>query len=176
MSEPLAFTTLDGPVGTLTLVASEAGLRMLLFAPSARKVDASAWVWQPDHPVLVRAARELGEYFAGARTTFDVPLDLRGTPFQRAVWGLLREIPYGATTTYGALAEKLGGPTKTRAVGGANGRNPVGIIVPCHRVVGASGALTGFAGGLDVKAYLLRLERRYAPVETTGQGDLFAAV
>ncbi len=176
MSEPLAFTTLDSPVGPLTLVASEAGLRMLLFASSARKADASAWVRRPDHPVLVRAARELGAYFDGRRTTFDVPLDLRGTPFQRAVWDLLREIPYGATTTYGALAEKLGGPTKTRAVGGANGRNPVGIIVPCHRVVGASGALTGFAGGLEAKAYLLRLERRHAPAETSGQGDLFAAV
>ncbi len=175
MPEPLAFTTLAGPVGPLTLVASGAGLRMLLFAPSARKADASTWVRQPDHPVLAQAARELGEYFGGARTAFDVPLDLEGSPFQRAVWALLREIPYGATTTYGALAEKLGGPTKTRAVGGANGRNPVGIIVPCHRVVGASGALTGFAGGLDAKAYLLRLERRYAPAGTSGQGDLFSA-
>ncbi len=135
------------------------------------------WVEEADHPVLAQTARELGEYFEGARTAFDVPLDLQGTPFQRAVWALLREIPYGATTTYGALAEKLGGPTKTRAVGGANGRNPVGIIVPCHRVVGASGALTGFAGGLDAKAYLLQFERQHgrARIEISRQGDLFSA-
>ena len=108
------------------------------------------------------------------RTTFDVPLDMVGTPFQKAVWALLEEIPYGTTTSYGALAEKLGGVGKSRAVGLANGRNPVALIVPCHRVIGTSGALTGFGGGLEVKAFLLQLEQRRAPSPFYVQADMFA--
>ena len=108
------------------------------------------------------------------RTTFDVPLDMVGTPFQKAVWALLEEIPYGTTTSYGALAEKLGGVGKSRAVGLANGRNPVALIVPCHRVIGTSGALTGFGGGLEVKAFLLQLEQRRAPAPFYVQADMFA--
>ncbi len=169
MSEDVACTLIESPVGLLTLVASEAGLRGLRFG-----VQHPAGVPEaPDHPVLARAARELAAYFAGTGTAFDVPLDLAGTPFQQQVWALLQAIPYGATTTYGALAGRLGDAGKARAVGLAAATNPVSIIVPCHRLVGASGALTGFAGGLAAKAALLRLERRHAPVRD-GQGELFA--
>lgn len=169
-TEASAYALIESPIGPLTLVASEAGLQRLAFG--AHRPDGG--VEAPDHPLLVRTAAQLADYFAGARTAFDVPLDLTGTPFQKAVWALLREIPYGTTTSYGALAERLGGAGKSRAVGLANGQNPVAIIVPCHRVIGASGALTGFGGGLAVKAYLLHLERRRAPVAFAVQTDLFA--
>lgn len=167
---PLVYTILESPIGPLTLAATDAGLRCLIFGakPPADSVEA------PDHPVLTQTEAQLAEYFSGRRTAFDVPLDVVGTPFQRAVWDLLMEIPYGVTTSYGALAEKLGGVGKSRAVGLANGRNPVAIIVPCHRVIGASGALTGFGGGLDVKAFLLHLEQRRAPAPFYVQADLFA--
>jgi methylated-DNA-[protein]-cysteine S-methyltransferase len=108
--------------------------------------------------VLARAGQQLGEYFAGTRTTFDIPLDAPGTAFQRRVWDALRAIPYGTTLSYGELARRLGDVRATRAVGAANGKNPIPIIVPCHRVVGANGALTGFGGGLDRKRWLLEHE------------------
>lgn len=164
-----AFTSINSPVGPLTLVAAEAGLQELRWGDEhpADATDA------PDHPVLQQAIAQLAAYFEGERTTFDLPLDMQGTPFQKAVWDLLLTIPYGETTTYGALAESLGDPGKARAVGLANGKNPVSIIVPCHRVIGSSGALTGFAGGLDTKAFLLRLERRVKP-PVGAQADLFA--
>ena len=104
--------------------------------------------------MIAEATRQLDEYFAGERTTFDVPLDPEGTDFQQAVWQVLRAIPYGETISYGEQARRLGDPRKARAVGAANGRNPISIIVPCHRVIGASGDLTGYAGGLDVKRSL----------------------
>ena len=110
--------------------------------------------------MLVRTEKELNEYFTGMRSGFTVPLDMRGTPFQRQVWEALLGIPFGETRTYGQLAIQLGNPKATRAVGAANGRNPIAILVPCHRVIGHSGKLTGFAGGLDAKAYLLKLEGR----------------
>jgi methylated-DNA-[protein]-cysteine S-methyltransferase len=108
--------------------------------------------------VLVDAERQLKEYFAGRRRRFDVKLDVSGTPFQKAVWNALLTIPFGETRSYAQIARQIGNPTAVRAVGAANGRNPVSIVTPCHRVVGSSGALTGFAGGLDVKARLLALE------------------
>jgi methylated-DNA-[protein]-cysteine S-methyltransferase len=114
------------------------------------------------HPVLVETERQLREYFAGKRKAFSVALDVRGTRFQKDVWEALLAIPFGETRSYGELARQLGNPRATRAVGAANGRNPVSIIVPCHRVVGASGKLTGFAGGLNVKAHLLQLEEQGA--------------
>jgi len=166
----LRYSIIASPVGPLTLVTSEAGLRALYFG-IRRPADG---VETEDHPALQQAARQLGEYFAGERTVFEVPLDAVGTPFQHAVWHLLREIPYGTTTSYGVLAEKLGNPNKARAVGLANGQNPIAIIVPCHRVIGASGALTGFAGGLAAKAFLLRLEQRPTEVPLGVQADLFA--
>jgi len=145
------------PVGLLTLVASDRGLRAVLWPklspqragirPRPRR--------DPDHPVLRRTAQQLDEYFAGARTTFDVPLDLDGTRFPLAAWRSLAEIPFGATTTYGRQAAALGIPTAARAVGAANGANPVCIVLPCHRVIGADGSLTGFGGGLPVKQWLL---------------------
>jgi methylated-DNA-[protein]-cysteine S-methyltransferase len=164
-----AFTTIASPVGPLTLIASEVGLQELRWGDD-RPADATD---TPNHPVLQQAIMQLAEYFEGARTTFDVPLDMQGTPFQKSVWDLLLTIPYGETTTYGAMAQTLGDPGKARAVGLANGKNPVSIIVPCHRVIGSTGALTGFGGGLDRKAFLLRLERRVKP-PIGAQADLFA--
>jgi methylated-DNA-[protein]-cysteine S-methyltransferase len=147
------------PIGRLKLVASDHGLIAILWDnDNPRRVRLSEPVECPEQPVLVRTERELEEYFAGKRNAFSVPLDMRGTHFQRQVWEALLGIPFGETRTYGQLAKQLGNPNATRAVGAANGRNPIAIIVPCHRVIGSSGALTGFAGGLDAKAHLLRLE------------------
>jgi len=156
-----ATTTLPTPVGTLTLVASDAGLRAVLWPrePTHGRVplpgDATR---DPTHPVLIAASRQLTEYFAGERRVFDVPIDLHGSPFQVKVWRSLATIPYGETTTYGAQARQFGDARKARAVGAANGKNPVSIILPCHRVIGADGTLTGFGGGLETKQALLDLE------------------
>ena len=117
-------------------------------------------VENPAHPLLLRTEKELNEYFSRSRKSFTVPLDMRGTYFQKQVWEALLGIPFGETRTYGQLANQLGNPKATRAVGAANGRNPIAIIVPCHRVIGFSGKLTGFAGGLDAKDHLLKLEGR----------------
>jgi methylated-DNA-[protein]-cysteine S-methyltransferase len=145
------------PVGELTLIASDRGLRAILWPGSS---FASAGIAalprpNPEHPILGRALTQLDEYFAGARTSFDLPLDLEGTRFQLAAWRSLANIPFGATSTYGQQAAALGIPTAARAVGTANGANPVCIVLPCHRVIGADGSLTGFAGGLHVKRWLL---------------------
>jgi methylated-DNA-[protein]-cysteine S-methyltransferase len=143
----------DTPIGPLTLVASDAGLRAVLFAGRAGPLGVV------DSPVLEIAARQLREWFAGDRIAFDLPLDLAGaTAFQRRAWLALAEIPYGTTRSYGAQARTLGVPRAARAVGAANGRNPLPIVLPCHRLVGADGALTGFGGGLDVKRALLAHE------------------
>ncbi|MGH3843780.1 MAG: methylated-DNA--[protein]-cysteine S-methyltransferase [Pseudonocardiaceae bacterium] len=149
----------DSPVGELTLVAADgvlAGLYMNLQAHRPLEETFGA----RDHAPFVEVIRQLKEYFAAQRTEFDVPVTLVGTPFQRTVWAALREIPYGETVSYGQLAAQIGRPGAARAVGLANGRNPIGIIVPCHRVVGAAGALTGYGGGLERKHYLLQLERQ----------------
>lgn len=145
----------DSPVGALTLAASEVGLTHVLFGADHRFHGAVGGL-AADH--LERAARQLAEYFAGARQAFDLDLDPRGTPFQLAAWRVLRAIPYGETITYGEQARRLGRDAAVRAVGAANGRNPLSIVVPCHRVVGASGKLVGFGGGLEAKRYLLNLE------------------
>jgi methylated-DNA-[protein]-cysteine S-methyltransferase len=162
MSTPLHSCTLASPVGTLTLVATDRGLRAVLWddegeAQRVRHLDGAAP--DPAHPVLAQATIELREYFAGTRMAFSVPLDVVGTAFQRSAWDALRTIPFGSTVSYLEQARRLGNPKAVRAVGGANGRNPVSIIVPCHRVVGTNGALVGFAGGLDTKAWLLDHER-----------------
>lgn len=156
----LVTATLDSPVGRLTFVGSDAGLRAVLWPVErpGRVPLPPDLVERPDHPVLARAVAQVGEYLAGGRRTFDVPLDLHGTAFQVKVWRGLLAIDYGTTSTYGAEAARLGDARKARAVGAAVGRNPVSIIVPCHRVVGANGTLTGFAGGLDAKRLLLSLE------------------
>jgi len=145
----------DTPVGPLRLDADGdalTGLRFGLGTPAGERDD--------DAPVLRAAAEQLAEYFAGERRDFDLRLAPRGTPFQRSVWERLRLIPYGTTVTYGAIARDLGAPTACRAVGAANGRNPIAIVVPCHRVVGADGSLTGFGGGMPAKRTLLDIESR----------------
>ena len=155
----LVYKIMKSPVGKLKLVASDKGLVAILWEnDSPRRVRLSELVPSEQHPVLVEAERQLGEYFAGSRKTFSIALDMRGTPFQKNVWEALLAIPFGETRSYGQLAKQLGNPRATRAVGAANGRNPVSIIVPCHRVIGSSGKHTGFAGGLETKAHLLSLE------------------
>jgi methylated-DNA-[protein]-cysteine S-methyltransferase len=153
-------TTMPSPVGELTLVASDLGLRAVLWENErgGRVGLPEPLVADPDHPILRRAVAQLTEYFAGARQAFDIPLDLHGTAFQLKAWRSLAEIPYGHTATYRQQAESLGDAKLARAVGAANGRNPVSIVLPCHRVIGADGSLTGFAAGLDAKRYLLAHE------------------
>jgi methylated-DNA-[protein]-cysteine S-methyltransferase len=148
----MRFKRIPSPVGELTLVGSDAGLRAVLFVGETVPEGAV----EDEHPVLDAAARQLDEWFAGARTTFDLPLDLTAaTEFQRRAWLALAEIPYATTRSYGEQAGVLGVPRAARAVGAANGRNPLSIVLPCHRLIGANGALTGFSGGLDVKRALL---------------------
>ncbi|MEA2635299.1 MAG: methylated-DNA-[protein]-cysteine S-methyltransferase [Chloroflexota bacterium] len=156
------------PVGTLTLVASDRGLRAVLWprlSPQRAGISPRPH-HNPDHQILQKTARQLDEYFAGSRTGFDLPLDLEGTRFQLAAWRSLAEIPFGATTTYGRQAAALGIPTAARAVGAANGANPVCIVLPCHRVIGANGSLTGFGGGLPVKQWLLDHEAQVLSTRT----------
>ena len=148
------------PVGDLTLVASDRGLAAILWQDDdPARVRLAPRYAGAGHPVLAAAARQLEEYFDRQRRTFDVPLDPSGTPFQRSVWSALLAIPFGETRSYGTIARQIDRPSASRAVGAANGRNPLSILVPCHRVIGASGGLTGFAGGLDTKRRLLAFER-----------------
>ncbi|WP_174273439.1 methylated-DNA--[protein]-cysteine S-methyltransferase [Sphingomonas bacterium] len=148
------------PVGTLTLVASDVGLAAILWEDDdPARVRLVSPVEDAAHPILVETERQLADYFAGRRHAFTVPLDFNGTAFQKKVWAALLDIPFGETRSYGAIARAIGHPTAARAVGAANGRNPISIIAPCHRVIGSNGALTGFAGGLAVKRHLLALER-----------------
>jgi methylated-DNA-[protein]-cysteine S-methyltransferase len=156
----LAYKIIESPVGKLKLVASDKGLVAILWEKdSPRRVRLNEPVENKEHPVLIETERQLGEYFAGKRKAFSIALDMRGTRFQKDVWEALLAIPFGETRSYGQLAKQLGNPRASRAVGAANGRNPVSIIVPCHRVIGSSGKLTGFAGGLGTKAHLLGLEK-----------------
>jgi methylated-DNA-[protein]-cysteine S-methyltransferase len=155
----LTHTVVDSPVGPLTLVARDSVLAGC-YMQDQRHLPDPAPFGAADPAAFGAATEQLEEYFEGRRTAFDLPLDLVGTEFQRRVWAELAKIPYGETISYGELARRLGQPGAARAVGLANGRNPIGIIVPCHRVVGASGALTGYGGGLPRKRQLLDLERR----------------
>ena len=168
MSKTYISKTLPSPVGALTLVASDTGLAAVLWENddprrvwlnhvpgdfiSVAPAHASA------HDVLRETARQLTDYFAGRRTSFSLPLDFQGTDFQKAVWQALLTIPFGETRSYADIARQIGNPRAVRAVGTANGRNPISIVAPCHRVIGTDGKLTGFAGGLDAKALLLGLE------------------
>jgi methylated-DNA-[protein]-cysteine S-methyltransferase len=150
---------MESPVGPLTLVATDRGLSAILWKNDRHgRVRLNIEAEDNAHPVLVEAERQLGEYFAGRRRTFSIRLDVAGTAFQRKVLSALRTIPFGETRTYGQIAKQIGHPAAVRAVGAANGRNPLSIVAPCHRVIGATGKLTGFAGGLDTKAHLLALE------------------
>ncbi|MFH8758172.1 methylated-DNA--[protein]-cysteine S-methyltransferase [Streptomyces atroolivaceus] len=151
-------TVIDSPYGALTLVATD-GVLSGLYMTGQRHRPPEETFGAPDLRPFGEAARQLNAYFAGELTEFDLPLRLEGTPFQRGVWAELVRIPYGETRSYGELAGRLGKPGASRAVGLANGKNPIGIIVPCHRVIGASGSLTGYGGGLDRKQRLLAFER-----------------
>ena len=148
------WTVVDSPIDSLLLIGDETGLRELQMEPHRPPAGA---VHGDD--ALAGVAAQLADYFAGRRMDFDVPLSPHGTAFQMRVWAALRDIPYGRTTTYGELAIGLGQPTASRAVGLANGRNPLAVVVPCHRVIGANGSLTGFGGGLERKRWLLEHER-----------------
>ncbi len=161
----------ESPLGPILLAATQHGLAGLWFEEGQRHMpDRSSWPHDPKHPVLERTREQLDQYFAGSRTTFDLPLDLQsGTEFQQSVGTALMSISWGSTTSYGAIGQRIGRPAAHRAVGVAVGRNPVSIIVPCHRVIGAGGGLTGYAGGLDRKTALLRLE---APVSALEFGTL----
>ena len=150
---------IDSPVGTLKLVATDAGLAAILWPnDDPARVQLGETVESGSHPVLLETERQLREYFDGRRKVFDLKLDFSGTDFQRQVWGALLTIPYGETRSYAQIARQIGRPDAVRAVGAANGRNPISIVTPCHRVIGSSGKLTGFAGGLETKAFLLALE------------------
>lgn len=158
-----AHTVIESPIGLLTLIAHDGRLAGVLMETTRYGDDEHARgeaVGPGDEPVLDAAAAQLHAYFAGELTTFDLPLTLKGTAFQRTVWGGLQDIPYGRTISYGELARRIGQPSASRAVGLANGRNPVSIVVPCHRVIGADGSLTGYGGGMDRKRFLLALEQR----------------
>ena len=173
MTPPLAFTRIDAPepFGALLLVAGGGSLAEIRWR-EARAPEGAVEVKGGDgHAVLDAAAGQLEGYFAGERHAFDLPLAPAGTPFQRRLWARLAEVPYGRTTTYGALAEALGDPRLARAVGAANGANPLPIVVPCHRVIGSDGSLTGFAGGLEAKRWLLAHEGRAVQGELAFPGS-----
>jgi|SRR5215470_7017665 len=160
--EPMDYTWYESPVGRLLLAGGPEGLARIHFPRSAGVAIPGGW--REDSRTLCGAVRELEEYFAGKRERFEVPLAFGGTAFQRQVWTALLGIPYGETVSYKQLAETIGRPTAVRAVGAANGANPIPIIVPCHRVIGHDGSLTGFGGGLPLKRQLLELESRQKPL------------
>jgi methylated-DNA-[protein]-cysteine S-methyltransferase len=167
------FEHFDTPIGTLTLAADADGLRHIEFPDNRHPVDREGWIPGARGAAadVLRATREqLREYFEGRRRAFDLPLRPQGTAFQMDVWRTLATIPWGATWSYRDLARTIGKPEAVRAVGAANGRNPLPIVLPCHRVIGADGSLTGFGGGLPIKAALLRLE---GALPAQGGGDLF---
>ena len=152
-------TRFDSPLGTMRLAATDQGLAGVWFVGQRHGPDGSGWREDAGHPVLRETVAQLRAYFAGERTRFELPLDLQaGTPFQQSVWQALLAIPRGGTTSYAQIARQVGKPQAARAIGAAVGRNPVSIIVPCHRVLGTGGSLTGYAGGLERKTALLKLE------------------
>ncbi len=155
------YTEMKSPLGTLLLTAEDGALTGVHFPGQKHdKPHQPDWKRGDDEPVLAKARAQLAEYFEGRRSDFDLKLAPRGTPFQQAVWRALLAVPFGATSTYGSIAAAIGRPSAVRAVGAAIGANPIGIIVPCHRIIGRDGSLTGYAGGLDRKTKLLALERR----------------
>ncbi len=176
MSEPLFVTVLDSPTGLLKLVADDSALVAVWWdlgdglPPDLRHASPN-----DSHPILLETARQLREYFDGTRRSFDLPLAPRGTDFQKKVWLCLRQIPYGQTRTYGDIARLIGTPSASRAVGAANGKNPIPIIVPCHRVIGSNGTLTGFGGGLHNKVLLLSLEGIHVPADSCQPSLAFGA-
>jgi len=159
----LFYKEIKSPVGKLKLIASaHAIVAVLCERERPGRVKLQAPMLAPEHPILIETERQLTEYFTGARTAFELPIEPRGSDFQKKVWQALRKIPFGQTRSYLDLARALGSSAASRAVGRANGKNPLSIIVPCHRVIGSDGSLTGFAGGLETKAALLALEAKTA--------------
>ena len=161
MMSGMYYTHMDSPIGRLRLVG-RAGVITGLYVADHDKCPPADPAWVEDASVFTDALRQLGEYFAGHRTDFDLEVELAGTPFQATVWQALTTIPFGETSSYGEIAEAIGRPGSGRAVGAANGRNPVSIVVPCHRVIGADGSLTGYGWGTDRETWLLEHERRSA--------------
>lgn len=159
MAATHVFKTMQSPVGEIKLVAGDRGLAAILWEnDDPKRVRLGPMAEAANHPVLLEAERQLHEYFAGTRKAFSLTLDFVGTEFQKQVWIALLTIPYGETRSYGEIAAQIGNPKAVRAVGAANGRNPISIIAPCHRVIGSNGKLTGFAGGLEAKSCLLKIE------------------
>jgi methylated-DNA-[protein]-cysteine S-methyltransferase len=154
-----------GLIGTLTIVGDEGGLRYIFF-PEGRNTQPVPAAWRRQPEFFKEAARQLRAYFNGALKRFDLPLAPEGTTFQRQVWDALTRIPYGAVVSYKSIAEAVGRPKAVRAVGGANAKNPIPIVVPCHRVIGSNGTLTGFGGGLETKSRLIELEKRHCTLKT----------
>ena len=168
---PMCYAWCDSPVGRLLLAGHPDALTLISFPTGSRRQRPAAG-WQRDDAVFAAAIAQLAEYFAGARKVFSLPLRPAGTAFQLSVWSALREIPFGATLSYGELARRIRHPAAARAVGAANGANPLPIVVPCHRVIGADRSLTGFGGGLETKRFLLAHEARLSP-GLARQGELF---
>lgn len=169
MSEQtFARAMVKAPFGTLTIVASHSGVRFCMFDNDAHPKSMAGMhiVDDATHPVVAQAVQQLSEYLAGTRTAFTVPVDLEGTDFQIAAWNALSKVPYGHTWSYLQQATSIGKPTATRAIGAANGRNPVVVILPCHRIIGANGALTGFGGGISTKQWLLEHEKKNSAVHS----------
>ena len=162
----MRYTTIDSPIGELLLAGSEQGLRWLWMSPL--RIEPT---WRHDPDAFADLRDQLDQYFAGERHEFEVQLDLAGRGFERSVWEALLDIPYGETASYGEIARRIGAPSAARAVGLANGRNPVAVIVPCHRVIGADGSLTGYGGGLERKRFLLELEAGVLPLSASDRGD-----
>ncbi|MDH6593514.1 methylated-DNA-[protein]-cysteine S-methyltransferase [Variovorax sp. TBS-050B] len=176
-SKTIYTSHIDTPLGGITMAATDQGLAGVWFDQQRHWPDTTGWQTRDDHPVLVEAGTQLRDYFAGRRKVFDMPLDLsHGTAFQQSVWQALRAIPAGQTLSYGALSASLGNPAAVRAVGAAVGRNPISVIVPCHRVLGADGSLTGYAGGLERKTALLELEQAARPARGAASRAIFEDV
>jgi methylated-DNA-[protein]-cysteine S-methyltransferase len=165
--ENLSFVLVDSPVGELLLAGDDTGLRLINFQTGGHQVRPPS-PWKADGRPFGEVVRQLRAYFEGNLRTFDLALAPDGTPFQLAVWRALQEIPYGETISYGELARRVGNPRASRAVGAANGRNPLPIVIPCHRVIGGDGSLTGYGGGLRIKRALLDLERRHGETRLPG--------
>jgi methylated-DNA-[protein]-cysteine S-methyltransferase len=169
-TDTLLYTMIDSPIGELLLLGDGRALHGLYMQAGRRPIKlARSWEHAPG--AFTDVSEQLSEYFAGERTSFDVPLVLDGAPFQQRAWQALREIPYGETISYGEQARRIGQPSAARAVGMANGRNPIAVIVPCHRVIGANGTLTGYGGGLERKRLLLDLEARTSAPQLSMAGD-----
>lgn len=174
MNATTYYSTIESPLGRI-LVQGNGDFLTGLYMPEHKGWEGPDAAWKQSDAPFAEVRRQLAEYFAGERQQFDVPLRLAGTPFQQRVWQELTRIPFGKTITYAELARRVGNPSASRAVGHANGRNPISILVPCHRVVGADGKLTGYAGGVDKKRWLLDWERRNSVVSLQNHPSVYAA-